>query len=138
MNTWKPSVSVWVALMAIFVSWQVGLSQQNPEGKPLVLRGATVIDGSGRAPIQDGVIVIEGDKIKAVGGRGTSYPPDANVLDVAGKFIIPGLFDMHTHYRPWLGEMFLNNGVTSVAIPGNPDYDVTDREISYKPETRSP
>ena len=126
------------ACIAVFIFCQTGFSQQNPEGKPLVLRGATVIDGSGRAPIQDGVIVIEGDKVKAVGGRGISYPPDATVLDVAGKFIIPGLFDMHTHYRPWLGEMFLNHGVTSVAIPGNPDYDVTQRANSYRPETRSP
>jgi hypothetical protein len=136
MNTWKRiSVAAWIAVL---VSCQSGLSQQNPQSQPLVLRGATVIDGSGRAPIPDAVIVITGDKIQAVGGRGTSYPPNANVLDVAGKFIIPGLFDMHTHYRPWLGEMFLNHGVTSVAIPGNPDYNVTQRENSYRPETRSP
>lgn len=136
MNAWK-SKSV-AALIAISISCQAGLSQQNSEGKPLVLRGATVIDGSGRAPIPEGVIVIEGDRIKAVGGRGTSFPSDATVLDVAGKFIIPGLFDMHTHYRPWLGELFLNHGVTSVAIPGNPDYDTAQRETSYRPETRSP
>ena len=136
MSRWK-SISAVAASILIFVSCQFGLSQV-PENQRLVLRGATIIDGSGRTPIQDGVIVIAGDKIQAVGGRGTSVPADANVLDMAGKFIIPGLFDMHTHYRPWLGEMFLNHGVTSVAIPGNPDYDVTQRASSYRPEARSP
>jgi len=138
MNPRKPNASVVMILSAVLAVCQAGLSQEAPDTRPLVLQGATIIDGSGRPPTRDGVIVIEGDRIGAVGGRGTPYPQDANVLDVAGKFIIPGLFDMHTHYGPWLGELFLNHGVTSVAIPGNPDYDVTDREMSYKPETRSP
>src|ERR1700730_16900134 len=113
-------------------------AQQVTEGKALVLKGATVIDGSGKAPVQDAVIVVEGDKIKSVGGKGTSYPSDATVLDLSGKFVIAGLIDMHVHYRPWLGELFLNYGVTSIAVPANPDYEAADREISYKPETRSP
>jgi hypothetical protein len=103
-----------------------------------VLKGAAIIDGTGKAPVPDGVIIIEGDRIKAVGGKDLSYPPDAAVLDLSGKFVIPGLIDSPVHYRPGLGELFLNYGVTSIIVPGNPDYNVADREASYKPGSRSP
>src|SRR5437870_11877011 len=112
-------------------------SQQRAEDKPLVLRGATIIDGLGNSPISEGLIVIEQDRIKTVGSKGAAYPPDANVVDVSGKFIIPGLVDSHVHYQPWLGEMFLNYGVTSVMIPGG-DYSTEDREASYQSTARMP
>ena len=115
------------------LSPQSSLSQQ-----VTVLKGAAIIDGTGKAPIPDGVMVIEGDRIKAVGGKDLSYPADAVVLDLPGKFVIPGLIDSHVHYRPWLGELFLNYGVTSIIVPGNPDYSISEREASYKPESRSP
>ena len=112
-------------------------SQQRAEDKPLVLKGATIIDGLGNSPISEGVIVIEQDRIKTVGRKGAAYPSDANVVDVSGKFIIPGLVDSHVHYQPWLGEMFLNYGVTSVMIPGG-DYSTADREASYQSSARMP
>src|SRR5881296_2624800 len=112
-------------------------SQQRAEDKPLVLKGATIIDGLGNSPISEGVIVIEQDRIKTVGRKGAAYPSDANVIDVSGKFIIPGLVDSHVHYQPWLGEMFLNYGVTSVMIPGG-DYSTADREASYQSTARMP
>src|SRR5437773_8563841 len=111
-------------------------SQQRAEDKPLVLKGATIIDGLGNSPISEGVIVIEQDRIKTV-RKGAAYPSDANVVDVSGKFIIPGLVDSHVHYQPWLGEMFLNYGVTSVMIPGG-DYSTADREASYRTGARMP
>jgi hypothetical protein len=112
-------------------------SQERAEDKPLVLKGATVIDGLGNPAIPEGVIVVERDRIKTVGRKATAYPSDANVIDVSGKFIIPGLVDSHVHYQPWLGEMFLNYGVTSVMIPGG-DYSTADREASYQSSTRMP
>jgi imidazolonepropionase-like amidohydrolase len=66
--------------------------------RPLVITGATVITGTDRAPIKDGVILIEGDRIRQVGARGqVEIPAGADVLDASGKFIIPGLGDMHNH-----------------------------------------
>ncbi|MBI4464143.1 MAG: hypothetical protein HY647_05510, partial [Acidobacteria bacterium] len=78
------------------------------------MKGATLIDGTGRPPIPEAVIIIEGDQFTQVGGRATSYPANATVLDFSGKFILPGLVDSHTHYRPWCGELYLNHGVTTV------------------------
>src|SRR5436309_9038396 len=112
-------------------------SQQRGEDKALVLKGATVIDGLGSPPIPEAVIVVERDRIKAVARKGSAYPSGANVIDVSGKFIIPGLVDSHVHYQPWLGEMFLNYGVTSVMIPGG-DYSTADREASYQSTARMP
>src|ERR1700730_13224188 len=131
-------VVVSLPFLAVILCSPEARAQQITAGPALVLKGATVIDGSGKAPVQDPVIVIESGKIKSFGAKGASYPSDATVLDLSGKFVIPGLIDMHVHYRPWLGELFLNYGVTSIAVPVNPDYEEADREISYKPETRSP
>ena len=63
-----------------------------------VLTGATLIDGTGAAPVADAVIVIDGDRIAAAGPRqGLSWPGDAEIVDVRGKTIIPGLIDAHDH-----------------------------------------
>lgn len=60
--------------------------------------GATIIDGTGRAPIRDGVIVIEGGRITAVGPRSAvQVPAGARVIDAAGKHVIPGLMDANVH-----------------------------------------
>jgi hypothetical protein len=138
MRTTTLCISVSAVLVALILDSREALAQQTTPARALVLRGATVIDGSGQAPVPDAVIVIEGDKIKSVGGKGTSYPSEAAVLDLSGKFVVPGLVDMHVHYRPWLGELFLNYGVTSIAVPGNPDYEAGDRDTSNQPETRAP
>ena len=36
------------------------------------------------------------------------------MVDAKGKFVIPGLIDSHVHYRSWMGELFLNHGITTV------------------------
>lgn len=62
------------------------------------ITGVTLIDGTTRQPIRDAVIVIEGARVRQVGVRGTvSVPAGASVIDGQGKFVIPGLADMHNH-----------------------------------------
>ncbi len=64
-------------------------------GAALVLSGGTVIDGYGNAPIPDGIVVIEGDRILAVGGPGqVVIPADAEVVSTEGMTVLPGLWDM--------------------------------------------
>jgi len=63
-----------------------------------VLTGGTVIDGTGAAPVPDAVVVIDGERIVAVGPRAVvSWPSTAEVLDVGGRTVIPGLIDAHDH-----------------------------------------
>lgn len=86
----------------------------------IVLEGATLIDGLGGAPLPDAVVVVEGDEIRSVSsGPGSDYPADATILDVSGKFIIPGLIDTHVHWGAWMGEVYMNHGVTSVMAQTN-------------------
>ena len=86
----------------------VGLMQAS--GANLLIKGGTLIDGTGGAPIPNARILIEGNKIKKVwSGDATqeTLPPNTQVVEAAGKFIIPGLIDSHIHYSWYEGELFL-------------------------------
>ena len=74
-----------------------GFSQtQSSNIKALV--GGTLIDGYGSTPLRNSVVIIEGEKIKAVGQVGTlAIPPGAEVISTEGMSILPGLWDMHVH-----------------------------------------
>lgn len=68
----------------------------NAQTKALV--GGTLIDGFSSTPIQNSVIIIEGEKIKAVGSVETLPIPDgAEVISTEGMSVMPGLWDMHVH-----------------------------------------
>ena len=64
-----------------------------------VLLGATVFDGTGRDPVANGAVVLERNRIKAVGSAAEiSVPDGARRIDVKGKWIVPGLIDTHIHF----------------------------------------
>jgi len=86
--------------------------------------GATLIDGTGKPPIPNAVVVTSNGKIVAAGpSASVKVPADAQRVDVSGKYIIPGLWDMHAHYEQveW-GPIYLAAGVTTVRDVGN-EYD---------------
>lgn len=61
--------------------------------------GATLIDGTGAAPVSDAVVVIRGDRIACAGTRAVCPVPDgAAVVDLSGQWLMPGLIDAHVHY----------------------------------------
>jgi imidazolonepropionase-like amidohydrolase len=63
-----------------------------------VLVGGTLIDGYGGKPLQNSVIIIEGERIKAIGQVGQlSIPTGAEVISTEGMSVLPGLWDMHVH-----------------------------------------
>lgn len=87
----------------------------------LAFVGATVIDGSGKPPLANATVVTREGRIMAVGPASqVKLPQDAARIDVSGKYIIPGLWDMHAHYEQveW-GPIYLAAGVTSVRDVGN-------------------
>lgn len=62
------------------------------------LVGGTLIDGYGGKPLQNSVVIIEGERIKAVGQIGAiDIPKNAEVISTEGMSILPGLWDMHVH-----------------------------------------
>jgi predicted amidohydrolase YtcJ len=80
----------------------------------IVIQGGTLINGTGRPPIEDSVIVIEGNRFKRVGKRGeVAVPVGAQVVDVSGKHIMPGFIDGHCHLESFWGETYLHLGVTT-------------------------
>ena len=94
----------------------LGAAAAAAQERVLVLEGGTLIDGTGRNPIADSVIVVEGTRVKAVGTRGQlSYPPGATVIRLGGQTILPGLIDGHVHLREYQLPMFLPYGITTIA-----------------------
>jgi imidazolonepropionase-like amidohydrolase len=92
----------------------------------IIISGARLIDGRGGPPIEDAVVVIEGDRIVSAGPRGSTQPPAGETVEARGLTLLPGLIDAHFHRGSLkLPNMFLNNGVTSVRDPGawNQSYD---------------
>ena len=89
--------------------------------KSLVLDHVRLIDGTGGAPIDDGRIVIDGDKVTAAGpAASTPAPSGGEHVDLTGKTVIPGLIDLHFHIEndPRMALRQLGNGVTSFRDPG--------------------
>ncbi len=60
------------------------------------IRGATIYDGKG-GKIENGVVFMSGGKITAIGGPDTPIPADIAVFDGTGKFVTPGIIDIHSH-----------------------------------------
>lgn len=88
----------------------------------LVLRGATLIDGTGGPTKSDAVIVIEGDRVLRVGTTGQyRFPADAQVLDLAGRYVTPGFIDTHVHSRdlPEIARTLLAFGITTIRSPAD-------------------
>ena len=102
-----------------------------PRARPdgvVALTNARIITMRGDEVIENGTIVIEDDRIRAVGATGSvDVPADARVVDAAGKTVIPGLIDVHAHMgymaldvnpdRPWQYFANLAYGVTTTHDP---------------------
>ena len=116
----------------------------------LVLVGPTLIDGTGDPPKPNAVIIINGNRIVAITNE-TEYhgryyslinneTTRVNVLNLTGKYVIPGLFDMHAHvagvrknsynqnFSETALEMLLDYGVTTIRNPAGP----TNESIALK------
>ncbi len=89
---------------------------------PIVFTHVTIIDVTGAASKRDTTVVITGDRISAIGDN-LPVPAGAQVVDATGKFLIPGLWDMHVHwYVRDTFTLFIANGVTGVRqMFGNSD-----------------
>lgn len=90
-------------------------------GRVIALVGGDVVDGVSAITKKDMTLVIENGKITQIGSRaGVTVPKDARVIDVTGKVLIPGLWDMHAHANQvqW-APAYLAGGVTTIRDNGN-------------------
>ena len=68
------------------------------DSKPIALVGGTMIDGTGRDPVNNSVLITDGKCISKVGTTETvKIPEGCEVIDIRGKTVMPGLIDMHVH-----------------------------------------
>jgi imidazolonepropionase-like amidohydrolase len=87
----------------------------------IALVGGTLIDGTGRDPVPDSVVVIEKGRIVDAGPKSrVKIPSGAQKVDARGKTILPGLWDMHAHFEQveW-GPIYMAAGATTVRDCGN-------------------
>ena len=113
--------------------------------------GATIIDGTDAEPLADATLVITDGRIQAIGPRSeVSVPDGAEVIDVAGKFIIPGLINAHGHVGDTIGleggaytranllrqlELYARYGVTTVnSLGGDGEAGFKLRNEQFTPE----
>jgi imidazolonepropionase-like amidohydrolase len=119
---------VLTACNVVFTTELPGQSQ-----RPVAFTRAVIIDGNGGAPIENGTLVTRGEKIEAIGAaERVQIPANAEVRDLAGKALMPGLANMHVHlvggwdgvsadllgYQRYLNAL-LYAGITTVLDAGN-------------------
>ncbi len=92
-----------------------------PAQSRLVLTGVTVIDGTGAEPQRNRTVIITGNHIDTIvaASRTAPIPRGARVVRANGKFLIPGLWDMHVHLGPNHLSALVANGITGVRDMGN-------------------
>src|SRR5688572_5041155 len=110
-----------LVLLAVVLAAPMTPSAQS---QTLAVRNVTLIDGTGADAQAGTTVIVTGNRITAV-GRNVTVPPGAQVVDATGKFLIPGLWDMHLHLRGesrvpqfnTFGEVLLiANGVTGARV----------------------
>jgi len=87
------------AILAVAVAVGAG-GEVAAQAPTLALVGGQVVDGYGGPPIQNGAVLIQGDRILAVGRAGEmEIPAGTEIIDTSGMTILPGLWDMHVHLQ---------------------------------------
>jgi imidazolonepropionase-like amidohydrolase len=84
--------------------------------KQIAITGGTLIDGSGRDPVKNATVLIEGERIVAV-GPSVAVPKGAQVIDAAGRTVLPGIIDCRARHLPRATCQHLLNTPTYNVLP---------------------
>ena len=90
-KSWRAAILAATASTALFATAAPAIAQE----RPIAFTGATILTMEGET-IENGTVVIQGGKIKAVGDR-VVPPPNAEFRNASGKVIMPGIVDTHSH-----------------------------------------
>lgn len=108
-----------VLIVLAFFAVQIPVNSQNEEGM-IAFRNVNLITMTSEKVIADQTVIVKGNNIYKIGSsKEVSVPEGAVIIDGKGKFLMPGLADMHVHFgeRDWEtpdANLFLANGVTTV------------------------
>lgn len=115
-------VAAWL-LVIFHLSVSLLAQQKPPSPQTFVITHVTIIDTRGGPITRDMIVVIRGNRIIAIGkSRTIRVQRDARVINATGKFLIPGLWDMHTHIgdddfdKTATLRLFIVNGITGIRI----------------------
>lgn len=102
----------------LLIAAQIPAQTAPSETRPLVFKNVTVIDVSDGKAKSGTMVIVSGNRITNVGKK-LKIPKDAQIVDATGKFLIPGLWDMHTHAlrEDRIGTffpLFIANGITGI------------------------
>lgn len=95
------SIVLGISILFLLLLFSKGCTTKESDTKTSlqVLKGATLFDGTGADAIENSIIIINGDNIECVGNEETCEKPvGANIVDLSGKYITPGLIDAHVHF----------------------------------------
>jgi len=101
------------------ISAKLASSLGRPLRRKWALRGANLFDSERGQMLPRMSVIGEDNRILAVGPESLLIPPDAEVLDVSGKSVLPGLWDMHAHINETQGPLYIACGVTTTRDLGN-------------------
>ncbi|MDH3224415.1 MAG: amidohydrolase family protein [Gemmatimonadota bacterium] len=113
--------SSWRSSLALTTVLTAGLSAPNLQAQdgPLYIVNASVIDGVADAPIRGATVVVDGRLITRVETAPGAVPEGARVIDAAGRYLLPGLMDAHSHLASRAAyQRALESGVTTVRTAG--------------------
>ncbi len=90
------------------------------EPKTTAIIGAVLIDGNGGPPIPDSAVIVSGSTIRAAGPRATvPIPAGSEKVDASGKYLVPGLMDLHVHLGSRAGTQFVASDYTRERVVQN-------------------
>lgn len=99
---------------------------------PRAIVGGTLIDGTGRPPIPDAVIVVRDGRIEAAGSRDdVAVPTGIDTIDVHGEFVVPGLIDTHVHYSQ---TGWVDGRPDALDLRARYSYEGTEKRLREHPE----
>jgi imidazolonepropionase-like amidohydrolase len=140
MKYWKPFfVFLFLGIQQGLAQTSAGLAEGN-DASMVAFTNVAVVSMLDEALLPGQTVVIQGERIRAIGPVDTlSVPPEAMVIDGAGRYLMPGLADMHVHVRvPFTdGPLYLNAGITTVLSLGTRAAD-GDAKLQERERSRAP
>jgi len=127
------------ALLALAAALSVAEIRTQSQAKTLAIEHVTIVDATGAPAKADMTVVVVGDRIRSIGRSRSLHPPvGAQVIHASGKFLIPGLWDMHVHLGGYDSgkqafRQLLVSGIVGVRDMASP----VDEILRLRAETRS-